>query len=52
MRKDARECAFKLIFESFFRVESEEILDELKKEEDAKFAKEIYTAYKTHKDEI
>ncbi len=52
MRKDARICAFKLIFESFFAVTNDDILQDLKKQEDISFAKEIYEQYKAHRQEI
>jgi N utilization substance protein B len=56
MRSDARENAFKLIFESLFHevdeTLSQENLTELKKADDKKFFDEISTNFASHKDEL
>ena len=55
MRADARELAFKLIFERLFVKDNftdEEFFVSLKKEEDIKFTKDIIENYETHKDEV
>jgi len=56
MRKEARENAFKLIFEGLFHECDEQLsresLTELKKEDDIKFFDEIMSAFKEHKDEL
>lgn len=56
MRNDARENAFKLIFESLFhdcdKELSKENLTELKKDEDKKFFEDIMTAFETNKDTL
>lgn len=56
MRKDARENAFKLIFEGLFHEYdvdlSKESLTELKKEEDQKFFEQIMQEFASHKEEI
>jgi len=54
MRNDARENAFKLIFESLFhecdKALSQENLTTLKKEDDQKFFDEIISAFEQNKD--
>ena len=54
MRNDARENAFKLIFESLFhecdKTLSQENLTTLKKEDDQKFFDEIISAFEQNKD--
>lgn len=56
MRRDARESAFKLIFETLFKDAEEETLDEvtslLKKEADVKFCEDIFSAYMEHRDKL
>ena len=56
MRRDARESAFKLIFETLFKDAEKETLDEvtspLKKEADVKFCEDIFSAYMEHRDEL
>ena len=56
MRNDARENAFKLIFESLFHNLDKELsetnLEVLKKEEDKDFFDNIMSAFETHKDEL
>lgn len=56
MRKDARENAFKLIFEGLFHdcdeLLSKENLTVLKKAEDEKFFKQIMENFNNHKDEL
>ena len=56
MRNDARENAFKLIFEGLFHDVDEELtlpnLTELKKEDDKKFFEEITTSFNLHKEEL
>ena len=56
MRNDARENAFKLIFEGLFHdcdaELSKENLTVLKKEEDQKFFEAIMTAFEAHKEEL
>ena len=53
MRRDSREMAFKLIFESLFNENpfDEDLFKELK-EKDLPFCVEIISAYREHKDEI
>lgn len=56
MRNDARENAFKLIFESLFHevdeTLSKENLTELKKEEDKQFFEDIIKNFNLHKEEL
>ena len=56
MRNDARENAFKLIFESLFHevdeTLSKENLTELKKEEDKQFFEDITKNFNLHKEEL
>lgn len=56
MRRDARESAFKLIFETLFKDAEKETLDEvtspLKKDADVKFCEDIFSAYMEHRDEL
>ena len=56
MRKDARENAFKLIFESlfffFFKELSKDNLTELKKEEDKQFFESILSSFETNKETL
>lgn len=56
MRKDARENAFKLIFESLFHDVDKELslpnLKDLKKEEDQKFFEQITNSFSEHKEEL
>ena len=56
MRNDARENAFKLIFEGLFHDVDTELslpnLTELKKEDDKKFFEDITTSFNLHKDEL
>ncbi len=56
MRREAREGAFKLIFETLFKDAEEETLIEvtspLKKEADKAFCKEIFDKYLSHKEEL
>lgn len=56
MRNDARDNAFKLIFESLFHDVDKELtlpnLTELKKEEDKKFFEDIVASFNLHKDEL
>ncbi len=56
MRREARESAFKLIFETLFKGTEEETIIEvtspLKKEEDKKFCEEIFEMYNSHKNEL
>ena len=56
MRKDARENAFKLIFEGLFHecdaLLSSENLTPLKKSEDEEFFKKIMSNFDLHKDEL
>ena len=56
MRRDARESAFKLIFETLFKDAEKETLDEvtspLKKEADVKFCEDIFSAYMEHREEL
>ncbi len=56
MRKDARENAFKLIFESLFHSLDKELSEEnfvdLKKEEDKEFFDQIISAFEAHKEEL
>ena len=56
MRNDARENAFKLIFESLFHDVDEQLslpnLKELKKEDDQKFFEDITSAFNLHKAEL
>lgn len=56
MRKDARENAFYLIFESLFHDSDEpyanENLKTLKKEDEQKFFQDIMSAFKLHKQEL
>jgi len=56
MRNDARENAFKLIFESLFHDVDEQLsfpnLIELKKEDDKKFFEDIITSFNLHKQEL
>lgn len=56
MRNDARENAFKLIFESLFHDVDKELslsnLKELKKEDDQNFFESIINAFASHKDEL
>ncbi len=55
MRAYARELAFQLIFERLFVKDNfydEEFFASLKKDEDKAFAKELLSAYTSHKDEI
>lgn len=56
MRNDARENAFKLIFESLFHDVDRELslpnLKELKKEDDQKFFDSLTSAFSEHKDEL
>ncbi len=56
MRNDARENAFKLIFEGLFHDVDEalslENLTELKKQEDKKFFEEITVSFNGHKEEL
>jgi len=53
MRRDSREMAFKIIFESLFNTQpfNEDLFSELK-EKDLPFCIEILKAYETNKDEI
>ena len=56
MRRDARELAFKLIFERLFIKKEysydEEFFASIKKEEDKTFASEILTKFENNKDEL
>ena len=56
MRRDARECAFKLIFETLFKdAEDEtrlEVISPLKKEADIKFCEDIFKAYCEHRADL
>lgn len=56
MRREARESAFKLIFETLFKEAEEETMIEvtapLKKEEDKKFCEELFSQYENHKLEL
>ncbi len=56
MRKDARENAFKLIFESLFHDFDKELskdnLTELKKEEDKQFFESILSSFETNKETL
>ncbi len=56
MRRDAREGAFKLIFETLFKDAERETLNEviapLKKEADIKFCEDIFKAYEEHRAEL
>ncbi len=56
MRNDARENAFKLIFEGLFHDVDAELslpnLTELKKEDDKKFFEDITTSFNLHKEEL
>ena len=56
MRREARESAFKLIFETLFKETEEETFIEvtspLKKEEDKKFCEKIFEEYNLHKNEL
>ena len=56
MRNDARENAFKLIFESLFHevdtALSQENLTPLSKQEEKDFCEQIMSAFNAHKDEI
>ena len=56
MRKDARENAFKLIFESLFhtidKTLTEENLVVLKKQEDVAFCDDIFSAFSAHEEEL
>ena len=56
MRNDARENAFKLIFESLFhdcdKELSKENLTELKKDEDQKFFEDIMAGFEANKDTL
>ena len=56
MRKDARENAFKLIFESLFHDFDKELskdnLTELKKEEDKQFFESILSSFETDKETL
>lgn len=53
MRRDAREMAFKIIFEGFFNENpyNENLLSELK-DKDAEFTKQILECYQKNKEEI
>lgn len=53
MRRDAREVAFKIIFEGFFNKNAydEELLSELK-EKDRVFCEEILSNYAEHREEL
>lgn len=53
MRRDAREMAFKIIFEGFFNENpyNENLLSELK-DKDAEFTKQILESYQQNKEEI
>lgn len=56
MRHDARECAFKLIFETLFKDREEEtkleVTATLKKDEDIKFCEQIFDAYLNHQPQL
>lgn len=56
MRNEARENAFKLIFESLFHEVDKELSNEnlvaLKKEEDISFCNEIFSAFEDNKDDL
>ena len=56
MRRNARENAFKLIFESLFHTVdkdlSQENLEILKKQEDAEFCNEIYAAFEKNQESL
>ena len=56
MRREARESAFKLIFETLFKDAEEETLIEvtspLKKEEDKEFCEKLFSLYEQHREEL
>ena len=56
MRRDAREGAFKLIFETLFNAAERQTLNvviaPLKKEADIKFCEDIFKAYEEHRAEL
>ncbi len=56
MRHEARECAFKLVFETLFQEPVEEtsveVVAALKKEQDKEFCKQIFDTYLAHKAEL
>ena len=56
MRREARESAFKLIFETLFKNSEEETVIEvtspLKKEEDKKFCEKLFSLYNEHREEL
>lgn len=56
MRREARECAFKLIFETLFKGAEEEtqleVIKSLKKDADKEFCKLIFDTYQIHREKL
>ena len=56
MRREARECAFKLIFETLFKGTEEEtqleVIKPLKKDADKEFCKLIFDTYQIHREKL
>ena len=56
MRREARECAFKLIFETLFKGAEEEtqleVIKPLKNDADKEFCKLIFDTYQIHREKL